>query len=66
MSIFWCEEQRKMKEYIGCKIEMNWNDNWVKLTQLAMVQIIQYNFKLYTRGKYPRTPVEPKKLLCKV
>ena len=44
MSLVECEEMGEMKEYIGCKIERNWNERWVKLKKLVMVQSFQYKF----------------------
>ena len=52
-----------MKRYIGCNIERNWNERWVKLAQPLMVQSFQVKFKLYTHGKDPMTTAKPVKLL---
>ena len=42
MSLVECEEMGEMKEYIGCKIERNWNERWVKLKKPVMVQSFQH------------------------
>ena len=62
MSLFECEELGKMKEYVGWKIERNWNERWVKLTQPVMVRIFQDKFELYAHEKYPIKPSKPGKV----
>ena len=55
-----------MKEYVGCNINRNWYERWVKLTQQVMVQIFQDEFELYAHGKDPTTPSKPSKVISEV
>ena len=65
MSLFEFEELGKTKEYVGCKIESNWNKIWLKLTQPVMVQSFQEKLELYAHGKDPMTPDDTCKVLSK-
>ena len=65
MTLFDCDQLGEMKEYVGCKIERNWIDRWVKLTQPVMIQSFRDEFELDDHGKVPKTPAEPGSVLSK-
>jgi hypothetical protein len=43
---FTLDEQGEMKEYVGCKVERNHEEGWMKLTQPVMIQSFTDEFKL--------------------
>ena len=58
---FACDDVGEMKEYIGCKVERNRDEGWLKFTQPVLLQSYQDEFKL-PKGSYS-TPGEPGKIL---
>jgi len=65
MSMFECDEVGELKEYVGCKLERNWEEGWVKLTQPVMIQSFIDEFDLGDDKKFPNTPAEPGGILRK-
>jgi hypothetical protein len=55
--LFDCGDIGDMREYVGCKVERNWQERWIRL------QSFNDEFDLDEHGKDPRTPAEPGKLL---
>ena len=58
MSLFDCDDLGEMKEYVGCKVERNWKEQWIKLTQPVLLQSFMDEFPLDTHRPNPRTPAE--------
>jgi hypothetical protein len=58
MARFDCEEVGELDEYVGCKVERNFVDNTIKLTQPVMLQSFIDEFELPI-GKAPNTPATP-------
>jgi len=65
MKLFDCEELGEMKEYVGCKVEYNREEGYMKLTQPVMIQSFSDEFELPEDGNSPRTPAEPGSVLSK-
>ena len=65
MDRFDCDEVGELNEYVGCKIERNWKERWVKITQPVLLQSFEDEFEL-PRTDY-RTPAETGQVLvpCK-
>jgi len=63
MEHFECEEIGEMKEYIGCKIERNKEEGWMKLTQPVLMQSYKDEFTINDDGETPRTPATPGEVL---
>jgi hypothetical protein len=58
-----CDDIGEMKECVGCKVERNWQERWIRLTQPVMLQSFKDEFNLDEHGKDPRTKAEPGKVL---
>ena len=58
MDRFDCDEVGEMKEYVGCKIDHNFDERWIKITQPVLLQSFQDEFDL-PDTKPPKTPAEP-------
>ena len=56
---FDCDIIGNMDEYVGCKIERNNNERWVKITQPVILQSFVDQFELLTDGRELNTPGEP-------
>jgi hypothetical protein len=56
-TLFACDDVGEMKEYVCCKVERNWQQPWIKMTQPRM------EFNLDEHGKDPRTPAVPGSVL---
>jgi hypothetical protein len=63
---FDCDETGNMNEYVGCKVERNFEDRYVKLTQPVMIQSFRDEFGAEIRKV--QTPAESGSILpkCKV
>jgi hypothetical protein len=61
--LFDCDDIGEMQEYVGCKVERNWQEGWIRLTQPVMLQTFIDEFDLDEHGKNPRTPAEPGSVL---
>ena len=46
MKRFECDEVRELKEYVGCKVDYNRKEGWIKLTQPVLMQSYTDEFKL--------------------
>ena len=55
MTKFECDEVEELQEYVGCKVEYNKNEKWLKLTQLVLLQSYSDKFDL-PDGRKPNTP----------
>ena len=64
MERFECDDVGEMKEYIGCKVERNREDNSMKLTQPVLLQSFEDEFDL-PDGAVPKTPAVPGEVLVK-
>jgi hypothetical protein len=61
---FDCEEIGEVDEYVGCKVERNYEENSIKLTQPVMLQSFVDEFDL-PNGPAPDTPATPCRALVK-
>ena len=57
MTKFECDEVGELKEYVGCKIDWNKEEKWMKLTQPVLLQSFSDEFDI-EGGKNPVTPAE--------
>jgi hypothetical protein len=62
---FDCNEVRELTEYVGCKVDHNKEEGWIKLTQPVLMQSYVNEFDL-PEGEVPRTPATPGSVLQKV
>ena len=62
-SRFDCDEVGEVKEYVGCKIEHNKKENYIKFTQPVLLQSYLDEFEIGTRT--PNTPAEAGSVLVK-
>ena len=62
-SRFECEDIGELKEYIGCKIDINRNERTMKITQPVLLQSYEDEFEL--PEKEFKTPAEPKQVMAK-
>ena len=46
MKRFDCDEIGKLKEYVGCKIEHNLDEEWIKILQPVVLEIYIDEFNL--------------------
>ena len=57
LSRFDCDDVGDVKEYVGCRVDMNENEGRMKLTQPVLLQSFRDEFKL-TTSRVPKTPAE--------
>ena len=62
MARFECDDVGDLDEYIGCKLERNVEDGWVKFTQPVLLQSFEDEFEL-PKNRVPNTPAEPGQIL---
>ena len=62
MSNFDCDEIGELKEYVGCKVEHNHEEGFIKLTQPVLLQSFEDEFDL-PEGKLPKLPATPEQVL---
>jgi hypothetical protein len=62
--MFPCDDMGKMEEYIGCKIERNYDKQSLRLTQPVLLRSFQDEFDMTQLGK-PMTPAIPGSALTK-
>jgi hypothetical protein len=62
---FDCDEVGELAEYVGCKVDHNKEEGWIKLTQPVLMQSYVDEFDL-PEGEVPRTPATPGSVLQKV
>jgi hypothetical protein len=60
---FDCEEIGEVDEYVGCKVERNYEENSIKLTQPVMLQTFVDEF--LPNSPAPNTPATPCNALVK-
>ena len=48
---FDCDDGGKLNEYVGCKIEHNQEEGWLKLTQPVLLQSFEDEFRVTKEGK---------------
>jgi hypothetical protein len=58
MDRFDCDEVGELKEYVGCKIDRDLTEGWVKLTQPVLLQSYDDEFDL-PKGETPNAPAIP-------
>ena len=63
--LFDCTEVGELTEYVGCKIEHNKEERWMKLTQPVLLQSFEDEFDLDEQRPNPRTPMEAGQVLSK-
>jgi hypothetical protein len=63
--LFECDDIGEMTEYVGCKVEYNKEERYMKLTQPVMIQSFVDEFDLPTDGPAPNTPAETGQVLSK-
>jgi hypothetical protein len=64
MTRFECDEVGELKEYVGCKVDCNMEERWIKLTQPVLLQSFTDEFEL-PDGDTPKTPATPGSVLQK-
>jgi hypothetical protein len=64
-NLFDCDDIGEMTEYVGCKVEYNKLERYMRLTQPVMIQSFQDEFDLPTDGPAPYTPAETGQVLSK-
>lgn len=60
---FECDDQGEMQEYVGCKIERNWEEGWIRLTQPVLLQSFVDEFELPEHDDLIKTPAAPGEIL---
>lgn len=65
-SRFDCDIVGNMDEYVGCKIDRNMEEGWIRITQPVILQSFIDEFDLPQEGQEPSTPGEPGKCLMPV
>ena len=65
MQHFKCDDVGPVKDYIGCKLEVNDNDRSIKMTQPVLVQSLSDEFEDIPQGANPLTPARPGNILTK-
>jgi hypothetical protein len=65
MAQFDCDEIGNMDEYVGCKVDRDWENNSIRLTQPVMIQSFRDEFPLCLEGRAPNTPAVPGEHLVK-
>eukprot|EP00957_Ditylum_brightwellii_P093910 7152097-Ditylum_brightwellii.AAC.2 len=65
--MFDCEDLGPMKEYVGCKIDYNIEERYIKITQPLLIKSLEDKFDLnkHGHGHIPKTPTEPGTVLNK-
>ena len=64
MQRFDCDDVGELKEYVGCTLDWNKEEKWLKFTQPFLLQSYQDEFQLPSDGKFA-TPAEPGQVLIK-
>ena len=64
-SLLECDELGQMDEYMGCKVERNMEEHYIKLTQPALLQSYEDEFNMDEHRLTPITPAEPGSVLSK-
>ena len=61
---FDCDDLGDLKEYVGCKVEYNKDEGWIKLTQPVLIQSLSDEFEIKT-SDVPKTPAPEGQVLRK-
>lgn len=64
MEIFACDDQGEMKEYIGCKVDYNWKEGYMKILQPVLIQSFKDEFDV-DMTEVLATPAVPGQVLRK-
>ena len=64
-SLLECDELGQMDEYMGCKVERNMEEHYIKLTQPALLQSYEDEFDLDEHGLTSKTSAESGSVLSK-
>jgi hypothetical protein len=62
---FQCDDVGAVKDYIGCKTEINTEEQYVEFTQPVLVQSLGNEFEVIPQGASPMTPAKPGTILTK-
>eukprot|EP00957_Ditylum_brightwellii_P084520 6426594-Ditylum_brightwellii.AAC.1 len=62
-TLFECDNLVVMDEYVGCKVEHNAKEGYMKLTQPVLLQSFVDEFDLKDGGHVPKTPAETGQVL---
>eukprot|EP00957_Ditylum_brightwellii_P128242 9780668-Ditylum_brightwellii.AAC.1 len=65
-SLFETEELGELEEYVGCKIEYNREERWMRLTQPILLQSYEDEFELDEHGLNPHTPADTGSMLERI
>ena len=55
MARFDCDDVGELKEYVGCKVDIDRKEGSITLTQPVLLQSFEDEFEL-PEGAFPRTP----------
>ena len=58
-----CNNGGELQEYVGCKVEYNREERWIRLTQPVLVQSFKDEYDL-PDAETPVTPAIPGKILA--
>ena len=61
-SLFDCDDVGEMKEYVGCKMDRNPEDNSMRITQPVLIQSLEDEFDIPDSMREPKTPAEAYRL----
>jgi hypothetical protein len=66
LSLFNCKDVGEMKEYVGCRIERDCENGWIRLMQPVKIQkfVDEYRIDIIS-NQAPSTPAEPGSVLKK-
>jgi hypothetical protein len=56
---FKLDEVGELNEYVGCKVEYNRDEGWMRMTQPVLIQSFEDEFELPSDGRKILTPAEP-------
>jgi hypothetical protein len=65
MSHFKCDDVGEVKDYIGCKLDIDIEQGSLKMTQPVLVQSLTDEFEDIVQGKAPLVPAKPGNILTK-
>ena len=57
-TLFDCDDVGEMKEYVGCKVERNPEENSIRITQPVLIQSLEDEFDIPESMRVPKTPAE--------
>jgi len=62
---FKCDDNGKVNDYFGCKIDISSNVRSLKMTQPVLVQSLTDGFEDNIQGRSPVVPADPGNILTK-